>query len=111
MDVTIHCIADSRKVTCSALVSGADLLRLFDRERLVLASVKPLKTGTLLRAYRGVQRDNEPVDLDQYREIYTSDRQFLAKVSRCPNPLLNGERACSPFAYEFGQKENSPQAA
>lgn len=114
--VVIHSVVDDRKTTCLSPATGVALLEIFEgQERLVLASITPLKNG-VLRRYRAVCRDAVPYDLDQYHEVYSVDRQFLAhieKVSHVEHVEAQRDNATKTTVWTtdhgvlFGESEDS----
>lgn len=77
--VTLHRVDNHHSIQCSTPVTGTTLLQLLDQERLTLASVTPLRDGSVHRRYRFIGHDSI-FDLTQYQELYTPDRKLLACI-------------------------------
>lgn len=88
MLVIIHCVGQAQDVVCPTPITGGALLRALGQCVAILANLQPLKDGQIHRTFRRVTLEDEfhLLDLSPYREVYTSERCFFARIEAAPLP-------------------------
>ena len=80
MDITIRLI-DGQETPCPARLSGALLLALLGQSSLTLVSEQLLNNGGVYRCFRFVRPNDDLIDLTDYSELHTSNRQTFGFIS------------------------------
>lgn len=88
MLVIIHCIGQAQDVVCPTPIPGEALLRALGQHVAILANLQPLKNGQIHRTFRRVTLEDEfhLLDLASYREVYTPEGRFFARIEAAPLP-------------------------
>jgi hypothetical protein len=79
MTLQLRYPGDGKVVSCSSPIPAKDFLHLLAREAVTLARLQPVR-GDVHRTYRLVRPNNELLDLEDYSELYNSDRRLLAVI-------------------------------